>query len=115
MCCYRSYFLLTSVASIAYRCHLFERDSLVDADVFSMVHYGKGRYVDFEPFLMGRPLMLSFCTVGELRAGSIKGNWGPSRRAKQESCIPVVTNNLKDFGQIQAVESRLFLVHPDLP
>jgi hypothetical protein len=27
MCCYRSYFLLTSVASIAYRCHLFERDS----------------------------------------------------------------------------------------
>jgi tRNA(fMet)-specific endonuclease VapC len=134
---------------------------LVDTDVFSMVHYGKGRYADFEPFLVGRPLMLSFCTVGELRAGALKDNWGASRRAKQESYInvytvvrptsaavdeyaalhaqlhnnltgsgfndmwtgaialalgaPIVTNNLKDFLQIQAVEPRLFVVHPDLP
>ena len=134
---------------------------LVDADVFSMVHYAKGRYRDFEPFLIGRALLLSFCSVGELRAGAIKNQWGSPRRAQQESFIkaytivrptsaavdeyavlharlhdtlkgggvndmwtaaialslgvPVATNNLSDFSRIQAVEQRLFIIHPDLP
>jgi hypothetical protein len=35
--------------------------------------------------------------------------------ASEAALGPVVTNNLKDFGKIQAVESRLFLVHPDFP
>ncbi len=133
---------------------------LVDTDVFSMVHYGKGRGADFEPLLVGRPLALSFAAVAELRAGAIKNNWGARRLAEQArfltaytvvpanidvveryaplharlhatlkgggindmwtaACalvlgIPVVTNNLSDFKQIQTVDSGLVLVHPDL-
>lgn len=133
---------------------------VVDADVFSMVHYNKGRGVDLEPFLIGRPLMLAFCTVGELRAGAIKASWGEKQKEQLESFIraytvvrptsatvhdyaflhaalhhnlkgggindmwtaavalaldlPIITNNLRDFRQIRAVQPRLILVHPDL-
>jgi len=132
---------------------------LVDTDVFSMVHYAKGRRAEFETLLIGHPLALSFAAVGELRAGALKANWGARRIAEQArfltaytvvpansavveqyaplharlhaslkgggvndmwtaACalvlgIPVVTNNLSDFGQIRAAEPRLVLVHPD--
>lgn len=133
---------------------------LVDTDVFSMVHYAKGRGSDFEVLLVGHPLALSFAGVGELRAGAIKSSWGSRRLAEQArflhaytvvpanndvveryaplharlhstlkgggvndmwtaACalvlgIPVVTNNLGDFQQIQAVDSDLVVIHPDL-
>ena len=64
---------------------------LVDTDVFSMVHYGKGRCLEFEPFLVGRPLLVSFCTVGELRAWGIKHQWGSARKARLESYLNVYT------------------------
>lgn len=60
---------------------------LVDSDVFSYIHYGKDRYRDFEPFLVGHPLFLSFCTVGELRGGAIKNSWGSRRRQQQDDYI----------------------------
>jgi predicted nucleic acid-binding protein len=133
---------------------------LVDTDVFSMVHYSKGRGADFEPLLLGHPLALSFAAVGELRGGALKNNWGAKRIAEQArfltaytvvpanndvveryaplharlhstlkgggvndmwtaACalvleIPVVTNNLSDFQQIQSVDGSLVLIHPDL-
>jgi len=133
---------------------------IVDTDVFSMVHYAKGRATEFEPLLLGHLLVLSFAAVGELRAGAIKARWGTRKVTDQtrflhaytvvpanmavvdryaplhaklhatlkgggindmwtaacalELGIPVATNNLSDFQQIQAVEPALVLIHPDL-
>lgn len=64
---------------------------LVDTDVFSFVHYRRDRYVDFEPFLLGRALLVAFCTVGELRAGAIKRKWVPPKRSEQERYIAAYT------------------------
>ncbi len=83
---------------------------LVDADVFSMVHYAKGRYHDFEPFLTGRALLLSFSSVGELRAGAIKNRWGTPRRAQQESFIKayaIVRPTTAAVNEYAALHARL--------
>ncbi|MFP5318819.1 MAG: PIN domain-containing protein [Acidimicrobiia bacterium] len=64
---------------------------LVDTDVFSMVHYAKGRGADFEPLLVGHPLVLSFAAVGELRAGAIKNTWGAKRLADQARFLKTYT------------------------
>jgi predicted nucleic acid-binding protein len=131
---------------------------MVDSDVFSFVHTGRDPGPAFEPFLVGRPLLLAFCAVGELRAGAIKARWGSKRRGELDralglytvvrptsaivdryavlhaalhdrlsrggvndmwtaACaldleVPVVTNNLSDFRQIQTIQPSLFLVHP---
>jgi hypothetical protein len=39
---------------------------LVDTDVFSFVHYRKGRYADFAALIQGHALALPFPVVGEL-------------------------------------------------
>lgn len=72
----------------------------MDADVFSFVHYGKDRYRDFEPYLVGRPLLLAFCTVGELRGGAIKNHWGPRSRQKQDTYIERYTVVLPTTGAV---------------
>jgi predicted nucleic acid-binding protein len=64
---------------------------LVDTDVFSMVHYVKGRGADFEPLLLGHPLALSFAGVGELRGGAIKSNWGFRRMQEQSRFLSAYT------------------------
>jgi predicted nucleic acid-binding protein len=64
---------------------------LVDTDVFSMVHYAKGRGSEFELLLAGHPLALSFAAVGELRAGALKDNWGARRLADQQRFLTAYT------------------------
>lgn len=133
---------------------------LVDTDAFSFVHYRKGRWSEFEQLLAGHDLAISFASIGELRAGAIKNNWGTRRLADQErffrsytvirpdsrvveryaelharlhnqlkmggvndmwvaACaltygMPIVTNNLSDYGLIGTIATDLVIVHPDI-
>jgi predicted nucleic acid-binding protein len=64
---------------------------IVDTDVFSMVHYAKGRASEFEALIVGHPLALSFAAVGELRAGAIKNTWGAKRLAQQRRFLTAYT------------------------
>jgi len=83
---------------------------LVDTDVFSMVHYVKGRGADFEPLLLGHPLALSFAAVGELRAGAIKAGWGPKKLAEQQRFLKaytVVPANSDVVDQYAPLHARL--------
>jgi predicted nucleic acid-binding protein len=63
---------------------------LVDTDVFSFIAWRKGRFVEFADLLAGHnPLVLSFATVAELRAGALNAGalWGPARRAQLDALI----------------------------
>jgi predicted nucleic acid-binding protein len=63
---------------------------VVDTDVFSLVAWRRGRFADFASLLEGHnPLVLSFATVAELRAGALNAGalWGPDRRNKLEALI----------------------------
>lgn len=59
----------------------------VDTDVFSLVFTKKGRFEEFWPLLRGRLLAVSFASVGELRAGAAKANWGAARIERQERVL----------------------------
>lgn len=80
----------------------------MDCDVFSYIHWAKDRWRDFEPFLLGRPLLLAFCGVGELRAGPIKKNWGERRRQQQEqfiaayTVVPATTKVVDEYASLHA-------------
>jgi predicted nucleic acid-binding protein len=52
---------------------------LVDTDVFSFLLTQRGRWEEFARLIDGHPLVLSFATVGELRAGAIKAGYGEKR------------------------------------
>lgn len=81
---------------------------LVDTDVFSMVHYAKGRGADFERLLLGHPLALSFAAVGELRAGAIKSNWGAkqltaqARFLKSYTVVPANSDVVERYAPLHA-------------
>lgn len=60
---------------------------VVDTDIVSSIAWKKGRYLDFEPFLVGRVVAISFATVGELLMGAEKAGWGASRRAELDMVI----------------------------
>lgn len=133
----------------------------VDTDVFSFLFTGKGHHVaEFRELIRGHLLVMSFATVGELRAWTLRTKLGARRRDEierlireryvvltptnvvvdtyarlharfagrlsqggqndmwtaacalaQPSPLPLVTNNLGDFGMI-ACEFPLQLVHP---
>lgn len=59
----------------------------VDTDVFSLIFTKKGRFEEFWPLLRGRLLAVSFASVGELRAGAAKANWGAPRIERQERVL----------------------------
>lgn len=134
----------------------------VDTDVFRYLYVGKGpHHAQFGALIQGHLLVVSFATVGELRAWILKTGFGQRRRDEVErrlrnhyvvltatdavvakyaelharfagrlsqggqndmwtaACVlsqpapvPVVTNDLGDFGTI-ASEFPLTLVHPD--
>jgi tRNA(fMet)-specific endonuclease VapC len=63
------------------------RPVVVDTDVLSMVAWSKDRYLDFEPFLVGRLVAVSFATVGELYMGADKAGWGAGRRTALDLVI----------------------------
>ncbi len=60
---------------------------LVDTDVFSWMAWRRGRYQEFEALLEGHELAISFATVGELRAGAIRGDFGERRRRELEQLV----------------------------
>ena len=79
---------------------------VVDTDVLSMIAWQKGRYAEFEPFLVGRIVAISFATAGELYMGAKKANWGASRCAQLDLIIrryQVLTPNdavSRKFGDV---------------
>jgi len=52
---------------------------LVDTDVFSFLHLGKGRHEEFSALLKGHILAISFATVGEVLAGGHAARLGEQR------------------------------------
>lgn len=45
----------------------------------------------YEPHVQGRPLVISFVTVAELRYGALKANWGEARREALEARLSSMT------------------------
>jgi predicted nucleic acid-binding protein len=60
---------------------------LVDTDVFSWLAWQRGAHLTFGPLLVGHLLVISFATVGELRAGAVKAGFQPKRRNELEALI----------------------------
>lgn len=60
---------------------------LVDTDVFSWVTWRRGPYREFDALIEGHTLALSFATVGELRAGALKANYGEKKWRQFEGRI----------------------------
>jgi predicted nucleic acid-binding protein len=59
----------------------------VDTNVFSWLVFQRSRHADFARLIVGRLLVLSFATVGELRAGAINAGWGHRRTQPLERAI----------------------------
>ena len=60
---------------------------IVDTDVVSMIAWRRGRFIEFEPFLVGRVVAISFATVGELYMGAENASWGATRRGELDLII----------------------------
>jgi predicted nucleic acid-binding protein len=60
---------------------------LIDTDVFSWVTWRRGPYRDFDRLIEGHTPAVSFATVGELRAGALKADYGERKRAHLEELI----------------------------
>lgn len=60
---------------------------LVDTNVFSWMTWRRHRYEEFDALINGHTLVLSFATVGELRAGALIGQWGERRQQALEDRI----------------------------
>jgi predicted nucleic acid-binding protein len=60
---------------------------IVDTDVVSLIAWRRGRHADFEPFLVGRVVAISFATAGELYMGAENANWGAARRTELDLVI----------------------------
>lgn len=60
----------------------------VDTDVFSYLYLGRGpNHDEFGRLIQGHLLVLSFATVGELRAWTLKSQYGQRRREEVERRI----------------------------
>lgn len=59
----------------------------VDTDVFSFLYGRRGRHAEFRPLVDGHLLVVSFATVGELRAGVMKAGWGETRRQQLDRVL----------------------------
>lgn len=68
---------------------------LVDTDVFSFIIKQDSRAALYRPHLLGRPKLISFMTLAELRRWALTRNWGTARRRELEMM-------LEDFGIIYA-------------
>jgi predicted nucleic acid-binding protein len=113
---------------------------LVDASVASVTFLRSGRYAQFKPFLdralaNGRQLLISFATLGELRAWPLKTGWEPARVARLELAIrsylvlpyddqvtelyaPLqarLGDQLKKYGRNDMWTAACALSHPELP
>jgi len=60
---------------------------VIDTDVFSWLLFARYRHQEFRHLVDGHQFVLSFATVGELRAGALSAGWGDKRRAALEDRI----------------------------
>jgi tRNA(fMet)-specific endonuclease VapC len=82
---------------------------LLDTDVFSFLMKGTDtRAALYEPHVKGKTIALSFVTVGELFAWSVRKGWGAKKisdleqRIKTAVVVPYDLNLCRQFGQIKA-------------
>lgn len=59
----------------------------IDTDVFSLIYLRKGAYQQFWALVQGHLLVVSFVTVGELRAMGVKAGWGQARRQRLDQVL----------------------------
>lgn len=61
---------------------------VVDTDVFSSLLAPDSELARrYDPLLVGRPALISFQTVAELRFGALRRGWGPARLRRLEAEI----------------------------
>ena len=60
---------------------------LIDTDVVSYIAWKRPRARRFLPLVEGKPLAISFVTVGEMYFGAMKGNWGENKISEMESIL----------------------------
>ena len=65
---------------------------LLDTDVFSFLTWERGPWERFAPLVEGHAFVLSFATVGELRAGALKA-FEEKRRKRLERRIRETPNS----------------------
>lgn len=62
-------------------------DTMIAGSLFSR----KPMALKYESHVQGRPLVVSFVTVAELRYGALKANWGAARQEALESRLSPMT------------------------
>lgn len=62
-------------------------DTMIAGSMFSR----KPMPAKYESHVQGRPLVVSFVTVAELRYGALKANWGPARLEALEARLSSMT------------------------
>jgi predicted nucleic acid-binding protein len=82
----------------------------VDTDVFSFVHWGRGRHAEFAALITGHPLAMPFPVVGELKVGAIRGGLGKRRRDELNAAIAacvVIPSDARVVEQWAQMRARL--------
>lgn len=99
---------------------------LIDTDVVSYWLMGTGLGNAFGALVAGHEQAVSFATVvelwaemhaklsGHLQKGGANDLWTAACALSLSPQLPVVTNNLSDFGTISKSFPELRLIHPDL-
>jgi predicted nucleic acid-binding protein len=60
---------------------------VVDTDVATWLHTGRGEAERFGPLVANHVLCMAFATVGELRFGALKAGWGERRCRELDAFI----------------------------
>ncbi len=82
---------------------------LVDTDVLSYIAWERSQAELFAPLLLGKSLLISFVTVGEMYFGAEKANWGETRVAKLQTIlqryivIPGTYDVAKQYGRVKRI------------
>jgi len=80
---------------------------VIDTDVFSADLVRTSRLAErYAPLIAGRPALISFQTVAELRYGALQRSWGDARLARLEAAI--------QRAEIVHTGPDLILVHAQL-
>src|SRR5689334_1773161 len=80
---------------------------MLDTDVFSYIVWQRGRHEEFAALVDGHAFVLSFATVGELRAGAIKA-FGEKRQAELNKriaecvVIPATDRVVHEYANLHA-------------
>jgi tRNA(fMet)-specific endonuclease VapC len=81
---------------------------LIDTDVFSYLNKGDSRADLYRPHVIGKTIALSFVTVGELYAWTVRKKWNAKRIAALEQhikaaiIVPYDLELCKQYGRLKA-------------